>query len=72
MGLPTIINYLNCQKSKKLFLTPQKNNIRYLDTAITYKKTNLFLRKINLKKFKITSKLPMIKTNKKEYSFGNI
>lgn len=38
-----------------------ENKIEYLDTAISYKRTNRLLNKINLKKFKISSKLPIIK-----------
>ena len=64
-GIANNNKLLKLSEIKKIISYASKNNIRYLDTAITYKKTNLFLRKINLKKFKITSKLPMIKTNKK-------
>ena len=65
-GITNNNKLLKLSEIKKIISYASKNNIRYLDTAITYKKTNHFLRKIDLKKFKITSKLPMIKTNNKK------
>jgi aryl-alcohol dehydrogenase-like predicted oxidoreductase len=65
-GIANNNKLLKLSEIKKIISYASKNNIRYLDTAITYKKTNHFLRKIDLKKFKITSKLPMIKTNNKK------
>jgi aryl-alcohol dehydrogenase-like predicted oxidoreductase len=65
-GIANNNRLLKLSEIKKIISYASKNNIRYLDTAIAYKKTNHFLRKIDLKKFKITSKLPMIKTNNKK------
>ena len=74
-GIYGIVNnnkLLKLPEIKKIISYASKNNIKYLDTAIAYKKTNHFLRKIDLKKFKITSKLPMIKTNDKKNIYFKI
>ena len=54
---------LSLKEVKKIIDYAYKNKIRYLDTAIAYKKTNHLLKKINIKRFKVTSKLPSIKLN---------
>ncbi len=54
---------LSLKEIKKIINYAYKNKIRYLDTAISYKKTNHFLKKINIKRFQVTSKLPSIKLN---------
>ena len=65
---------LSLKEVKKIIDYAYKNKIRYLDTAITYKKTNHLLKKINIKRFKVTSKLPSIKlsTNNIYYKISKI
>ena len=71
-GIKNNNKLLSLQEIKKIINYAFKNKINYLDTAIAYKKTNYFLKKVNLKNFKITSKLPTIKINNKKNLYTNI
>ena len=71
-GIKNNNKLLSLQEIKKIINCAFKNKINYLDTAIAYKKTNYFLKKVNLKNFKITSKLPTIKINNKKNLYTNI
>ena len=62
-GLKNNKKILSLKEIKKIIDYAYKNKIRYLDTAIAYKKTNYLLKKINIKRFRVTSKLPSIKSN---------
>tara|TARA_Y100000816_G_C26107852_1_gene589458 strand:+ start:6254 stop:7132 length:879 start_codon:yes stop_codon:yes gene_type:complete len=71
-GIKNNNQLLSLQEIKKIINYAYKNKINYLDTAIAYKKTNYFLKKVNLKKFKVTSKLPTIKRNNEKNLYTNI
>ena len=62
-GIKNNKKILSLKEVKKIIDYAYENKIRYLDTAINYKKTNHLLKKINIKSFKVTSKLPSIKSN---------
>jgi len=64
-----ILRKLDVQKILNFAL---KKKIKYLDTAIDYKKTNNILRNLNLKNFNITSKLPGKKRFKLKYNQHNV
>lgn len=57
---------------QKILNFASKKKIKYLDTAIDYKKTNNILSNLNLKNFNITSKLPGGKRFKQKYNCFNI
>lgn len=62
-GIKNNKKILSLEEVKKIIDYANKNKIRYLDTAINYRKTNHLLKKINIKSFNVTSKLPSIKSN---------
>lgn len=64
-GIKNNKKILSQKEVKNIINYAYKNKIRYLDTAVNYKKTNQLLKRINIKNFKVTSKLPSIKSNKK-------
>ena len=58
------INASNISKNssfKNIFLLLKKEKVFFIDTAYSYKNAQKYLRKINLKKFRIISKLPKYK-----------
>ena len=52
---------------KKILNFAEKLGIRNIDTAVSYGKSEEVLGKAGVKNFKITSKLPFIASNKKNY-----
>ncbi len=71
-GINTNKKILRKVDVQKILNFASKKKIKYLDTAIDYKKTNNILRNLNLKNFNITSKLPGKKRFKLKYNHLNV
>ena len=48
---------------KKIFITAKKNNINLIDTAINYKNSEKYLKRLKINNFKIITKIPSIPKN---------
>ena len=71
-GINTNKKILRKVDVQKILNFASKKKIKYLDTAIDYKKTNNILNNLNLKNFNITSKLPGKKRFKLKYNQLNV
>jgi aryl-alcohol dehydrogenase-like predicted oxidoreductase len=63
--------HINVKSLKKIFLNNRKY-IKEIDTAIGYKKANKKLKNINLKKFRVSSKIPRLNLSDKKLEFNTI
>ena len=57
-------NHLKKKNTNSILCKVKKKGINEIDTAINYKKSNQIISKLNIKKFKINTKLPLIRYSK--------
>ena len=73
-GVNRVLKNFNFQEKTKLIKSAQNNNVLHIDTAFSYGKAHKELGKIGVKKFKVTTKLPLlsIKTKNLEKKITNL
>lgn len=73
-GVNRVLKKFNFNEKTKLIKSAQNNNILHIDTAFSYGNAHKELGKIGIKKFKVTTKLPIlsIKTKNLETKITNL
>lgn len=61
-GVNRVLKKFNLHEKKKLIKSAQNNKVLHIDTAFSYGNAHKELGKIGVKKFKVTTKLPILST----------
>lgn len=66
-GVNRVLKKFNFNEKTKLIKSAQNNNILHIDTAFSYGNAHKELGKIGIKKFKVTTKLPILSIKTKNF-----